>query len=386
MTTIRMLPERRGLGERRAEPGTLDEAALRRIYDSGIVGVALWDGAGRIVEANARFLEIFGYGRADVTAGRLDWQRLCADEHPEGAHAMPHAARGAESAAVFKEYVRRDGERVYARVHSTPIGGGRALSVVVDATEQRRAQDERAALLERERAAREEAEAASRSREDILAIVSHDLRSPLNTIAMSLAVIEKGAADARHAPALGIVRRAIASMDRLIQDLLEVNLISAGRLPVEPRLVEVAVLLEDARQAVAALAAAKSQRFEVARADCGRVLADRDRIGQLIANLAGNAVKYTPEGGAILLDAEPADGEVRFRVSDTGPGIDAQDLPHIFDPFWQARRVRRGGVGLGLPIAKGIVDAHGGRIWVRSAPGLGSQFFFTLPRAGSASL
>jgi len=376
---VRVQPE--DSRERRAAPRELDEAVLRRIYDSGIVGVAVWDGIGRILQANDRFLEIVGYTRAELDARQLDWQRLSAGGEPQPWQAMPQQRSGSAYQPEFRRYVRPDGEPVYVRVHSTALGGnGKTLSIVVDATEQRKAQDERDALLARERAARAEAEAAVRSRDDILAIVSHDLRNPLNTISMSLSLIEMDQANERSRAQAGIIRRAIANMARLIQDLLDVNQIAAGKLVVSAAPVEVAALLEDSRASLATLALRKNQRFEVLAGEAGTVLADRDRVSQLLSNLVGNAMKFTPEGGRIVLSAEPAEREVRFCVSDTGPGIDARDLPHIFDRFWQVRRVRRGGVGLGLAISKGIVEAHGGRIWARSAPGMGSEFFFTLPR------
>ena len=375
MELVRVQPERD-----RAPVPVLDEAVLRRIYDSGIVGIAVWDGIGRIVQANDRFLEIVGYSRAEVAARRLDWQRLSGGGEPQPWQAMPQNRAG-PTAPEFRRYVRADGEPLHLRIHSTPLNaGGNVLSIVVDATDQRRAQDERDALLARERAAREEAEAAVRSRDDILAIVSHDLRNPLNTISMSLSLLEMGHGHDRSRAQAGIIRRALGHMNRLIQDLLDVNQIAAGRLEVRAEPLEVATVMEDARAALAQMAMRKSQRLEVHGA-AAAVLADRDRVGQVLANLVGNAIKFTPEGGRIVVSAEAQEREVRFCVADTGPGIEAQDLPHIFDRFWQVRRVRRGGVGLGLAIGKGIVEAHGGRIWARSRPGVGSEFFFTLPRA-----
>jgi PAS domain S-box-containing protein len=372
--------------ERRAAPRDIDEAVLRRIHDSGIVGVAVWDGMGRILQANDRFLEIVGYSRAEVEARQLDWQRLSRGGEPQPWQAMPQQRSAASYQPEFKRYVRADGASVFLRIHSTVLGSsGKTLSIVVDATEQRKAQEERDALLARERAAREEAEAAVRSRDDILAIVSHDLRNPLNTISMSLALIEMDQASERSRAQAGIIRRAIGNMNRLIQDLLDVNQIAAGQLVVRPQPVPVAALLDDARATLAALAMRKSQRLEIAAGEGAAVLADRDRVAQVLSNLVGNAAKFTPEGGRIVVSTEPAPAEVRFCVSDTGPGIEAQDLPHIFDRFWQVRRVRRGGVGLGLAITRGIVEAHGGRIWARSVPGLGSEFFFTLPRAAGES-
>jgi PAS domain S-box-containing protein len=380
---VRVQPEESR--ERRGAPRELDEAVLRRIYDSGIVGVAVWDGMGRILQANDRFLEIVGYTRAEVDARQLDWQRLSRGGEPQPWQAMPQQRSGGAYQPEFKRYVRPGGEPVYVRVHSTTLGNsGKTLSVVVDATEQRKAQDERDALLARERAAREEAQAAVRSRDDILAIVSHDLRNPLNTIAMSLSLIEMEHGPERARAQAGIIRRAIANMNRLIQDLLDVNQIAAGQLVVHAEPLEVAALLDDSRASLATLALRKNQRFEMlAAAAAGMVMADRERVSQVLSNLVGNAVKFTPEGGRIVVSLEPGEREVRFCVSDTGPGIEAQDLPHIFDRFWQVRRLRRGGVGLGLAITKGIVEAHGGRIWARSVPGIGSEFFFTLRRAGA---
>jgi signal transduction histidine kinase len=109
------------------------------------------------------------------------------------------------------------------------------------------------------------------------------------------------------------------------------------------------------------------------------VWADRDRVFQVILNLLGNAIKFTPEGGTIVLSAERRDADVLFTVTDTGPGISAEDLAHIFDRYWRKPASRIGGSGLGLSIAKGIVEAHGGRIWAESVPGAGSRFYFVLP-------
>src|SRR4029079_14680966 len=115
------------------------------------------------------------------------------------------------------------------------------------------------------------------------------------------------------------------------------------------------------------------------------VIADAARIQQVLSNLVGNAVKFTPRAGTISVWAERGDGEVRFSVIDTGPGIPAEQLPHIFGRFWQAKTSDRRGIGLGLAIAKGIVEAHNGRIWVESSVGLGSTFYFTLPTANGVS-
>jgi two-component system, chemotaxis family, sensor kinase Cph1 len=119
-------------------------------------------------------------------------------------------------------------------------------------------------------------------------------------------------------------------------------------------------------------------RCEVAR-DVPNIRIDHGRIVQVLTNLIGNAVKFTPEGGTVVMQVTSGEGKVQFSVSDTGPGIRNEDLPHIFERFWQATRTAHLGTGLGLPIAKGIVEAHGGVIWVESRPGVGATFYFTLP-------
>jgi signal transduction histidine kinase len=121
-------------------------------------------------------------------------------------------------------------------------------------------------------------------------------------------------------------------------------------------------------------------RAEIAN-DVPEIWADRHRLLQVLDNLIGNAIKFTPRGGHITLGATPSNGKVLLRVSDTGAGIAADHLAHIFDRYWQARARDRRGTGLGLAIVKGIVDAHGGKIWVESAPGRGTTIFFTLAAA-----
>ena len=224
------------------------------------------------------------------------------------------------------------------------------------------------------------AQDATHLRDEVLGIVSHDLRNPLNVISMASALILDGAIPEPVRRPAETIQRMVVQMNHLIQDLLEVSRIEAGSLEVEPQPVAAPDLLRSAYEAWAPLAGAKSIALAV-ETDAGApaVLADTARVLQVFSNLIGNAVKFTPEGGRIVLGAEPDEGAVRFRVADTGSGIPAGQLTRVFDRFWQARENRRGGAGLGLAIAKGIVEAHGGRIWAESVEGQGSTFFFTLP-------
>jgi signal transduction histidine kinase len=227
----------------------------------------------------------------------------------------------------------------------------------------------------------EEARQATRSRDEVLAIVSHDLRNPLNVIGMVSQVLrETLAGDPVAVKHLDAVGRAADAMGRLILDLLDVSRLEAGGLALSPAPVAPGMLVREAARDLGPLAAERTLALEHDVADgLPPVRADFERVSQVFSNLVGNALKFTPAGGRITLGAQPGDEGVVFRVEDTGSGIDPEHLPHLFDRFWQAHRTRRGGAGLGLAIAKGIVEAHGGRIRVRSEPGRGSTFYFTLP-------
>ena len=229
------------------------------------------------------------------------------------------------------------------------------------------------------------AQRAITARDATLALVSHDLRNPLAVILMKASLMLKDADKDRRAESRNFiesVRRSAERMNRLIQDLLDVSSIEAGRFSIERKPQPVAPLVSGAVEAMRVQAAPKSLRVDTALseddllADC-----DADRIGQVLTNLIGNAIKFTETGGSITVRVEPRTSEVCISVSDTGPGISESDLRHIFDRFWHAQRSARGGTGLGLSIAKGIVEVHGGRIWVESEVGVGSTFFFTLPLA-----
>ncbi len=229
-----------------------------------------------------------------------------------------------------------------------------------------------------------EARQATQARDDVLGIVAHDLRNPLNSILMQAKLLRGRGAEPKH-PARDpaeMIERAATRMNRLIQDLLDVTRMEAGRLSVEPARVPVQQIVSESVEAQKTLGTSASLelRLDVALG-LPEVWADRDRLLQVFENLIGNALKFTKPGGRITVGAARRGGEVLFWVTDTGGGIAAEDLPHLFERFWQARKAERRGAGLGLPIVKGIIEAHGGRIWVESLPGQGSTFFFTIPAA-----
>lgn len=222
---------------------------------------------------------------------------------------------------------------------------------------------------------------------EVLSIVSHDLRSPLATISMATSVLDDlSRSPEERTQMVQMVKRATARMDRLVRDLLEVSRLDSGRtLPIHARCVNVGPVLWEACEAQAAVAQAAGLFVECDVPDAlPAVQVDCDRLQQVVCNLVGNAMKFTPAGGRITISARAAAAEgdeVQVSVKDTGAGMSAADLERIFEPYWQAQRTASLGAGLGLKIAKGIIEAHGGRIWVESALGEGTTFFFTLPVA-----
>jgi len=224
-----------------------------------------------------------------------------------------------------------------------------------------------------------EAQQAIRAREEIMAVVAHDLRTPLSTIAMSLALLKEGRGVEER---LEVVERAAQRMDALIRDLVDAASIDAGRLRLDVGRLDPGEALRSVAAEFEPIAAEKGIDIECrVQGDLPPVNADRLRIGQALANLIGNALKFTEPGGSVEVSVQSTADAVLYRVTDTGVGIAPAALAHVFDPFWQAGKKARGSLGLGLTIVRGIVEAHGGRIWAESQPGAGSSFCFTIPAA-----
>ncbi len=232
----------------------------------------------------------------------------------------------------------------------------------------------------------EEAQMATRAREEILAIVSHDLRNPLGVILMCVEMLGHVKAFDEGSPSSKYVekiRRSAQRMERLIKDLVDVASVDGGALTVEPQATALAPVLADVVDSVDAVASAKSIRLVTELAPAlPEVMADPVRIQQVLSNLLGNALKFTPEGGRISVRVTCGlDGDVQCAVTDTGPGLSPEEREHVFDRFWQASTTASLGSGLGLYIVRAIIDAHHGRVWVESTPGAGSTFAFAIPVA-----
>lgn len=228
----------------------------------------------------------------------------------------------------------------------------------------------------------EMAQHATRLRDEVMRIVAHDLRNPLNSISLSAQILLKLHTCGSELPreCLERILLAIRRGDRIVQDLLDVARMEAGNLSIRKRPEALASIIQDVVELHRPLAEDKSLQFEaVVEEKLPPIEADRDRLMQVLSNLLGNAIKFTPPNGRIALRARRAEAGALISVSDTGPGIAPKDLPRVFDLFWQASKGVRDGVGLGLNIAKGLVEAHGGCIWVENIPESGACFSFTLP-------
>ena len=227
----------------------------------------------------------------------------------------------------------------------------------------------------------EEAKAATRGRGQMLGIVAHDLRNPLSTISMAASLLEDVLAAASPArKQLAMVNRAVGRMNRLIGGLLDVKPLENGRLSIETRPLDPLSVLTDAFEMLRLVSSASGVELVLDVPEIlPMVMVDSNRIQQVLSNLIGNGIKFTPKGGRITLSGKLDREGIRVTVAGTGAGIPPEQLGHIFGQFWQGSGTDRRGIGLGLAIARGIVEAREGHIWAESTPGLGTKFHFTLP-------
>ena len=279
-------------------------------------------------------------------------------------------------------YVVRDSERP------------RMVGVSRDVTADREAAHERERLLRSEQQARDEAERQSRLKDEFLATLSHELRTPMNAILGWLAILDSGKSVRDTRSALAVIRRNAELQAQLIEDLLDMNRLMAGNVQIEVTPVDLGALLQTTTQGLQPTADAKGvQIFASVESGAGPILADARRLQQVLWNLVHNAVKFTPSGGRVEIHIERAQGCVQITVRDTGQGISPAFLPHVFERFRQedsSTTRESSGLGLGLSITKHIVELHGGTIGVLSpGEGLGATFIVRVPaaeldRAGAA--
>jgi PAS domain S-box-containing protein len=347
------------------------EERFRLTLDEAPIGMALVTPDRRFSRVNRALCDMVGYSPDELS--KMTYPTIT---HPDDVSTdrelLARLARGEiPRYRIEKRYIRKDGEIVNIVLSRSILRDrdGALLYYITqmeDITEIKRAE--------------EALQHAVAERDQVLRIVAHDLRNPLNNIILASSTMARSGREFERDPK-EIILRATARMNRLIQDLLDVSLVEAGQLKVEPKRVSAAGVVCDAVEMQAPLASSTGIDVRLAvESGLHDVWGDRDRLLQVLENLIGNALKFTPAGGHITVGAAPRDHEVMFWVADTGCGIAPQDLTHVFNRFWQATtRTGRLGAGLGLSITKGIVEAHGGRIWAESQLGEGSSFFFTLP-------
>lgn len=361
-------------------------AKLEGLLAASPVGVAFLDHELRFVRVNEALTGISHRTVSDFLG------RTLAEVSPETAPEQEPVLRG-----VLETGIPKIGWRIYGQPDADgtrraflgsyfPVRSPRGIvfgvgAVVTEVTELERVQHE----IERgdaERARIEnELRLAVRARDDLIAIVSHDLRNPLGTITLASSLVlndESLAAPTRRQ--VDMIQRAAQRMRRLIDDLLDTSSIHLDRLQLELGVAAVSSLVSDALEAHQALAHAKRVTLVGASQLGGvSVACDVERVHRVFGNLLGNALKFCREGDTVRVEADLVGNVVRFAVIDTGPGIDPALIPNMFQPYWSAPEHSRHGMGLGLHIAKSVVEAHGGTIWVESEIGAGARFFFTLP-------
>ncbi len=363
------------------------------IIDTATDAIVSTDAPGGIVCVNPAAEATFGHSAPELLEQPLGAPLPpgLAETHAAhvGAFAVSHAPARYMRNRRSSEGGRENAEPFQAEATSSHVRGdgiSRFTAILRDVTDRQRAETERKALRAREYDARVAAEPALAFRDQILAIVSHDLRNPVATVPMALTSLEENAEAStpeRRAERIGIGHESVAWMHRLIADLPDVASIDAGRLALTRQLADPVVVIVGVRMAFEQSCAARGIRLVVETPErLPRPDIDAERIQQVLANLLANAIKYSPDGGTIAIVGEEGDTELRLSVCDSGPGVPAEHRPHIFDRCWHARRsarTRTRGTGFGLSIAKGIVEAHGGRTWLETADRVGGAFTFTIP-------
>jgi PAS domain S-box-containing protein len=381
--------------ERTARALATSERRARRLIDSNVIGVAFADGD-RLTETNDEFLRTIGCSRADLEAGRLSWQDIAPPEYRDlDDRRLAELERRGECTPFEGEYRRKDGTRVpvlvgVALVNRSPL---ECVAFVLDLTARKRLETELRASSERLRTlvsdrkqAEEERAEASRVKDDFLATLAHELRSPVTSILLWMRLLRRGQLDvAGTARAVDAIERGARQLSQLVEDVLDVARIDSGKVSMQVTCVDlhsiVAAALEAFRPAVEANHLQLEALLDPSETT---VRGDPVRLHQILNNLLTNAIKFTPDGGRITVELARAGPAARITVSDTGRGIAPEFLPRVFERFQQAAPAgqRQNGLGLGLGIARYLVEQHGGTI-AAASPGLGqgATFSVTLPLA-----
>jgi PAS domain S-box-containing protein len=363
-------------------------AAIVESSNDAIIGKTL---RGIITCWNKGAERLFGYTAAEIIGLPVN-TLIPPDRLEEEVEILERLGRGERIEHLETVRVRKDGTLVDVSLTISPIrdSSGQIIGVskvARDISERKRADAEREELLMREKAARAEAQAASSSKDEFISLVSHELRSPLNSILIYSQMLSSDPADAEQVrQTCEIIERNTRTQLRLIEDLLDTARIIQGKLRLDKRPIAIVPVLADELDVMRPMAEAKGIELRAYYEERSEIVeGDSIRLQQVIGNLLSNAIKFTPEGGRVELWVERSGEELCIVVSDTGAGIDSVVLPYIFDRFRQndsSSAHRHGGLGLGLALAKHLVEQHGGTIEAASEGiGLGSTFTIRLPLA-----
>ncbi|MET0626025.1 MAG: PAS domain-containing protein [Pyrinomonadaceae bacterium] len=387
VVVMRDFTERKQTQEALKRESSLLHALMESIPDA----IYFKDAEGRFTRVN-RHAPYRGGRAPEEVVGKTDFD-FFVEEHARAAYEDEQRIVRTGEPILDKEEKETytDGSTTWLSTTKVPVfdEAGRVTGIVGisrDITERKRAEESRLELA-REQAARAEAEAANRLKDEFLATLSHELRTPLTAILGWASMLADGyVAEEMRADALGVIYRNAKSQAQLIDDLLDVSRIITGKLRLDTRPVELAAVVEAAVAVVRPAASAKGVQLRaVFGPGVAAVSGDSDRLQQVVCNLLSNAVKFTPDGGSVQVRLGRTGAHVEVEVSDTGQGIAAEFLPHIFDRFRQAdmgTTRRHGGLGLGLSIVRHLVELHGGTVEAESAgEGLGTTFRVTLPFA-----
>ncbi len=383
----------------RAQAAVQEGAArTRAIVDTAIDGIITMDGEGTIESVNPAAERLFGYPGTTMIGQNITMlmpRSFRAGDERYRATAAEMGHDGVTGIGREMLGMRKDGSvfPIDVSISEVRLNDRRIFTGIVrDISERKRAEEERAAALQRERQARREAEEASRAKDEFLAVISHELRTPLTPILTWSRLLRTGKLDAAATErALAAVERAARSQAQLIEDLLDVSRVTSGKLRLDVRQIELPPVVEAAVESIRPAAEAKGIRLAlVLDRNAGMVSGDAERLQQVVWNLLSNAIKFTPRGGQVQVRLQAINAHVELAVSDTGQGIAPDFLPHVFERFRQADSSStraHGGLGLGLAIVRHLVELHGGYVRVES-PGedKGATFIVTLPLAVMANL
>ena len=357
------------------------ENRYRKALDVENIGVIFFDNRHHVTGINNAFARMSGYTLAELTDGAFRWQDLAADARGIADVGADDFDLTGRTAPWELELRHKDGTRWWGLITATRVSEAEGVHFVLDVTVRKNAEREREDVLRREQAARNQAEHATMVRQQVLGFVAHDLRNPLTAIAGSAsALLELPLSTEQRINRIEVIKRCAGDMDRLIADLLDVTRIEVGTFHVRREQVEVPRLVSEVVEGLQEQARSqKVQLLSEIEGDAPLLEGDRQRLAQALSNLVINAIKFTPAGGRVLIGARQEPSHLDIVVEDTGCGIAPENLPSIFNRFWQANRTS-GGAGLGLAIVKGIVESHHGQIHVESALNRGTTFRVRLPR------